>query len=114
MGRMDRPPATAHEPLCSKWIAQCLGGESEHRFFDGSRADVLADGVVWEVEWAKKWKEAPGQAILYRVLSRSLEGGVILLTRRKSTEKLYYLRCLLVCEQSNLLLRTWDTMPGGD
>jgi len=70
---------------------------------------VWCEHTVFEVEWAKHWTEAPGQALLYRAHGEGRKGGVILLMRDKPTEILYYMRCAIVCADAGLILRTWDT-----
>ncbi len=106
---MERPSSTANERAWSAYIAFLWGGRAEVRTFDGSYIDVVdRSGVAWEVEWAKKWKEAPGQAALYQTTYSG--GGVVLLTRRKPTETVYYLRCAVACRAAGLQLRTWDTL----
>lgn len=105
---MTRPTPTAHEPAWSQWLAAQWAGVAEARMAEGSRADVLTDDAVWEVEWAKKWKESIGQALLYEMLA-GVPGGVCLLTRGKPSEPLYIMRCAAVCRRTGLLFRTVPT-----
>lgn len=49
-------------PFCND-----LGGVLEYRLDDLSRVDCLTDEYAIEVEFAKKWKEAIGQALFYGV-----------------------------------------------
>lgn len=105
---MNRPGPTAHEPEWSRWVAEQWGGVPEHRTFDGSRVDVLTETHAWEVEWIKKWKEAPGQALYYGAATNR-KPGVLLLTRGKPTEDLYFLRCLTTCMMAGVELRTLST-----
>ena len=44
-----------------------LNGVIEYRTIDGSRVDCLTDEYAIEVEFAKKWKEAIGQALFYGI-----------------------------------------------
>lgn len=97
---MTRPTPTAHEPAWSQWLAAQWAGVAEARMAEGSRA--------WEVEWAKKWKESIGQALLYEMLA-GVPGGVCLLTRGKPSEPLYIMRCAAVCRRTGLLFRTVPT-----
>ena len=105
---MSRPGPTDREPTWSKWLAQERGGVAEARTFDGSRVDVLTDQYAIEVEWVKKWKESIGQA-LYYAAAFGRKPGVILLTRGKPREELYYLRCLVVCNKGGICLETVST-----
>jgi len=105
---MNRPNPTDRETEWSKWLAQELGGESEARTFDGSRCDVLTDEFAIEVEWVKKWKEAPTQALFYAA-AFGRKPKVILLTRGHDHEELYYLRALVVCHQGGISLETMET-----
>ncbi len=112
------PPVSAlpdtedwNELQWSKFIAEKLGGEVEHRLPDGARVDILTDEVAWEVDWCTKSKagkhwEAPAQAIFGAVSTGSMP-GVILLYDGSETAKRAYLRCLVVCSRTDVKLRTW-------
>lgn len=49
-------------PFCND-----LNGTIEYRLDDLSRVDCLTDEFAIEVEFAKKWKEAIGQALFYGI-----------------------------------------------
>jgi hypothetical protein len=100
-----QPAAEKPETEWIKLLSKELGGEAEHRTPDGSRVDILTDKVAWEVEWARKWQEAIGQAHFYALATNRRPGIVLLLTGDKS-EKVYYLRCLAVCAKTGITLRT--------
>lgn len=72
---------------------------------DGSRCDILNDTHAIEVEWAAKWKEAPAQAVLYGIFTGK-KPKVILLVKSRTKEKLYILRCKLVCERMGIEMET--------
>ena len=72
---------------------------------DGSRCDILNDTHAIEVEWATKWKEAPAQAVLYSIFTGK-KPKVILLVKSRTKEKLYILRCKLVCEKMGIEMET--------
>lgn len=108
-GSMDRPLPTDPEPAWSQWLALQLMGEAEYVLEGGVRCDILTPSVAWEVDWAKKWPEAIGQACLYGRLSER-RGGILLLTRRKPTESKYLERAAIACEVAGLLFLAWDTM----
>lgn len=79
-------------------IADKHGWETEVVMDDGSRCDILNDTHAIEVEWATKWKEAPAQAVLYSIFTGK-KPKVILLVKSKTKEKIYILRCKLVCQE---------------
>ena len=106
---MERPLPTDPEPEWSKYLAIKLNGEAEVILYDDSRADIITETEAIEVEWAKKWKEAPGQAILYGIVSNR-KPSIILLTRNKPNEFKYYMRCLAVCAKADIMLRTFYTL----
>ena len=91
-------PATWNEVAWSKHIAAEMGGIAEYVCADGSRCDVLTDTHAVEIEWATKWKESIGQAVLYGVLTNR-KPAVILLVRNKRDERRFILRCALVCSK---------------
>lgn len=105
---LARPLPESNEPAWSRYIAQQMGGEAEHRTATGSRVDVLTDEVAYEVDWCMSGKvyEAVGQALYYRAATNR-KGGVILLMGRKplKQEIVYYERCLVACREAGLLLR---------
>lgn len=105
---MDRPKATDTEPRWSAWLAKQMRGESEVATPCGSRCDIVTESHAWEVEWIKKWSQAPGQAVLYGLLLDK-KPGIILLSRNKMSEKAYYLRCCLVCREIGVELRVHPT-----
>jgi hypothetical protein len=105
---MDPPGPTAYEPAWSTYLAWKWGGVAEYRTVDGSRVDVLTDDMAWEVEWCKKWKESVGQALFYGAVTNRAP-GVVLLLRRKPSEKLYFLRAVIACREANVRLMTWET-----
>lgn len=82
-------------------IADKHGWQTEVVMDDGSRCDILNDTHAIEVEWATKWKEAPAQSVLYSIFTGK-KPKVILLVKSKTKEKLYILRCKLVCEKLNI------------
>ena len=95
---LPAPSATPPRPgdretVWSKWIAEELGAEAEHRCFDGSRVDVLTDTHAVEVEWASKWEQAIGQAVWYAEVT-SREPAVIVLAGPGDTDDA--IRCLHV------------------
>ena len=101
---MKRPLPSDRETEWSKWIAHQMNGEAEARTFCGARCDVLTDTHAWEVEWVAKYKEAPGQALLYASLFNK-KPGIILLSKRLPKDDVYYLRCAVICEKAKIDLQ---------
>jgi len=91
----------------SKLIADKSQWETEVVMDDGSRCDILTDTHAVEVEWATKWKEAPAQAVLYGIFTGK-KPKVILLTKNKTKEKVYILRCKLVCQELGIDMEVID------
>tara|TARA_R110000824_G_scaffold323606_1_gene510536 strand:+ start:284 stop:676 length:393 start_codon:yes stop_codon:yes gene_type:complete len=105
---MNRPKSTDRETEWSKWLAIKMGGKAEARTFCGARCDVLTDTHAWEVEWMKKYNEAPGQAILYAALFNK-KPGIILLSKGEDRDSIYYLRCAVVCKSAGIDLQVVET-----
>ena len=103
------PTPSDRETIWSKWIAETNDYRSEVASFDGSRVDVLSPDFAVEVEWALKWKEAIGQAILYSI-HFDRPGAVILLSKTGSAkEQECGLQCKLVCERLGIPMLHVDT-----
>ena len=105
---MNRPKPTDRETEWSKWLAIKMKGEAEAKTFCGTRCDVLTDTHAWEVEWIKKYNQAPGQALLYASLFNK-KPGIILLSRNEDRDSIYYLRCAVICERANIDLQVVET-----
>ena len=109
------------EPEWVDYIAPDIGCDPEKDvevlLADGSRCDILLppcsnykDGLAIEVDWCKdKWKEAPGQALLYSALTDA-PPGVLLLLKGASNEKLHLTRCLTVCQKIDIVMWAYDTV----
>lgn len=108
---ITRPAPSDRETKWSAWIAQEYHGKAEARTLDGSRVDVLTDSDAWEVEWSSKWKEAPGQAILYGAMT-DRRPGVLLLLKGEPNDEKNALRCAIVCAQAGVRLRFIDCETG--
>jgi hypothetical protein len=86
-----------------------LRAQAEVVSADGTRCDVLTNAIAWECEWSKKWKEAIGQTLSYAV-HHNRGPGIILMTRNKASDKLYYNRCLVVCVQVKIPIAVINTV----
>lgn len=105
---MQIPTPLDRETTWSQWIAKQKGGHAEVRTFCGARCDVLTEEYAFEVEWVKKYKEAPGQALLYAALLHR-KPGIILLSRNSPMDRIYFLRSTVICQQANIYLEIIDT-----
>ncbi len=68
----------------------------EFRLWDGCRVDLLSPTHAIEVDYAKKWAEACGQALYYATLTRRKPGIILLVDDRDRQARLIY-RCQTVC-----------------
>lgn len=109
------PAFVAEEPADERaWsarLAEDIGvppEDVEFRLPDGARVDILdrQSGIAWEVEWSDKHAEAIGQSVYY-ALATNQKPGVWLLLRGNHDED--YLRCLMVCRELGIELRTTKT-----
>ena len=50
---------------------------------DRSRCDILTTSAVWEVDFARKWREGISQALLYGSLARRPSGLILLCSRAR-------------------------------
>lgn len=105
---INRPSPTDNERAWSAWLASQLGGIAEFRTVDGSRVDVLTDEHAIEVEWIKKHDQAIGQALRYGVTTGRTP-AVILLTRDKPHEQIYFLRACVSAAAAGIVVWTCPT-----
>ena len=105
---MKRPLPTDRETDWSKWLAQQMHGEAEARTFCGARCDILTDTHAWEVEWMRKYNQAPGQALLNASLFNK-KPGIILLSKNEERDSIYYLRCAVICQRAEIDLQVVET-----
>lgn len=58
---------------------------------DGTRADCIKDGIVWEIDFANsmKWYEAIGQSIHYAI-QKQFRPGIVLITETKASCRYAY------------------------
>ncbi len=90
--------------ICSK-----LNGKTEHVLDDGSRVDCLTEANAIEVDWARKWSEAIGQALYYSSKTGKQAGIVLIISdpeERRHLEKIKQ-----VALSKNLDIRLWTIQP---
>ena len=85
---------------------EILQGEVEKRMGDGTRVDILTDDLAIEVDFAKKWYEAIGQACHYANLTGK-KPAIILIVREQSQEK-YIRAAARVCKTTKVRLNGDD------
>ena len=86
-----------------------MGGKVEHKLKDGRRVDCLTASHAIEVEFARKWSEAVGQALDYSMLTKRKAGIVLVL--QKDSEAIYWERLLHVIRHYELPITVWKLGP---
>lgn len=89
----------------------CRGmkGEVEVRMEDGRRIDCLTDTHAIEIEFARKWSEAVGQALDYSMLT-SKQAGIVLVLKHAQDET-YWQRLKALVNHYRLPIRLWRLGP---
>lgn len=72
--------------LAPAYKAIAIDGDPGARAWDGSRADIVAPGRVYEVEFADKYKESVFQALYYSEAFRKPPGIILVLRGKSPTE----------------------------
>lgn len=80
----------------------------ERQLWDKTRVDVLTDNFAIEVDWAKKWTEAIGQAAWYSV-NTNRQAGICLLVEDFEVDKKYIYRAMTVAERYKMVVWLIDT-----
>jgi len=84
----------------AKLIQARLGGELEKVTDDKSRVDLLTSTHAYEIEYARKWKDAIGQSIWYALQTNSRAGIVLIMECKK--DFMYVQKLITALEHSNL------------
>lgn len=79
-------PYGKHEQDYQEFVNVTLQGKVEHRLKDNTRVDILTDDLAIEIDFAKKWYEAIGQACHYSSLTGK-RPAILLIVRESSDEK---------------------------
>jgi hypothetical protein len=100
--------AAADHPGWETTIARALaakyGAQVEVRLPDGTRVDLLTDEEAIEVDWAKKWAEAIGQALYYADATKRRPAVILLLTA--PTDQRYVDRCQRIAKRYGIRVYT--------
>lgn len=91
------------------WCAEA-GGVTEHVVSGGSRVDCLTDEHAVEVDFARKWQEAIGQALYYGEKTARTPG--ILLIMESEDDKRYLGRLFYTIKKQDIYIRVWTIGPG--
>ena len=75
---------------------------------DGSRVDILTPDRAVEVEWAKKWPEAIGQACFYGAMT-SREPTILLLLRNRKEDLRFLHRAIIAARRAGVTVWVYDT-----
>ncbi len=102
---LSRPEATYTAAWCT-----ARGGQVEVRLADGTRADCLTPTHAVEVERARRWYEAVGQALHYAQLTGRQPGIVLIVERPDDCRYLARLRAALArVRVAGRPIRVWTT-----
>jgi len=93
-----------------KWCS-AVGGETEVRLEDGTRADCVARGYAIEFDFADKWAEAVGQSIHYAEML-GLRPGIVLIIEDPIRDQKYVER--LVSTLEAVCVKRGDTCDSVD
>lgn len=87
------------------WCAE-QGGRAEVRMRDFTRVDCITEANAVEVDFARKWYEAIGQALYYSMLTGRRAGVLLIIERPR--EILYWNRMNQTIEHFKLPIDTWQ------
>lgn len=71
--------------------AEIIQGETEVVLKDGTRADIVTDTHVFEVDWMDKWAEGLGQALHYATVTGKRAGLILLCKKLDNIDKVCYI-----------------------
>lgn len=77
--------------IAKKWcMQQSVNFQVEYKLEEPysmpTRVDCVVNGIAWEVEWADKWSQSPGQT-LYYARRTGLKPGIVLIAKGESDVK---------------------------
>ncbi|WP_157673478.1 hypothetical protein [Endozoicomonas ascidiicola] len=86
-----------------------MGGQLEYRLDSGRRIDCLTNSHAIEIEFARKWPEAIGQALDYSMLTGKHAGIVLILN--KGVDFTHWERMRKVIDHYQLPIQVWRLGP---
>lgn len=105
----EEPPPDYHEADYQDHFCAGVSGETEYILEDRTRVDCLTSEYAIEVDFAKKWAEAIGQALYYGAMTGRKPGILIILEDEDSRRHLPKIE--KVIEQYGLSIRVWIIKP---
>lgn len=107
---VDRPwtERQAVDQVAELW--KVPADQVERRLWDGTRVDLVHDGVAWEADRAGKWQEGIGQAVHYGQ-QLNLRPGLLLLVDDPAAEWRDLARAAYVAGHLDLAFR-WYQVEG--
>ena len=87
-------------------FAVAIGGQTEVRLANGTRADIVTDKYAIEVDFGAKWAEAIGQSLSYGIELKKQAGILLVL---KGDEEIRFLERLMpVAVQHGIQVWIWN------
>jgi len=87
-----------------------MKGQQEVIMPDGSRCDCIYDEYAIEFDFASKWAESCGQALLYAAHTEK-KPGIVLIMEDVENDLKYLKRLELLIKTWNLPIRIWTITP---
>ena len=99
-GQKQRESYYQHE------FADIIGGQTEVRLADGTRADIVTDEYAIEVDFGYKWAESIGQSLSYAIQLDKKAG--VLLVLSGEDEIRFLERLMKVAVQHGITVWIWN------
>ena len=87
-------------------FAVAIGGQTEVRLMDGTRADIVTDKYAIEVDFGAKWAEAIGQSLSYAIHLDKKAG--VLLVIKDDSEIRFLERLMKVAVEHDIQVWVWN------
>ena len=99
-GQKQRESYYQHE------FAVAIGGQTEVRLADGTRADIVTDEYAIEVDFGAKWAESIGQSLSYGIQLDKKPG--VLLVIKDESEIRFLDRLMNVAVEHGIQVWVWN------
>jgi hypothetical protein len=87
-------------------FAVAIGGQTEVRLADGTRADIVTDEYAIEVDFGAKWAESIGQSLSYAIQLEKKAG--VLLVLKDDNEIRFLERLMKVAVEHGITVWIWN------
>ena len=87
-----------------KQLAPKYAALMEHQLWDRTRVDLLNSEYAIEIDFAKKWAEAIGQALYYAEMTGKKPGIILLVKTDLAADAKFVYRCQTVCARYGIKL----------